>query len=559
MHHRDSTLGPLTQLTTERPQIINEVIARCEAEVDRGSLDSILLDALYLERHRLRRARDNAFTRSRTQADEKLWNEIHNGLLKSSAEVDRRLLYHRVLGHFTEEITGNFDPSVYRFAISILPFAFSMLLNAASLKKTMPSHLQASLAARVKLTGEVERFRKLANQGTILLVPTHQSNIDSLVVGYSILRAGLGPFSYGAGLNLFSNPVLGYFMSRLGAYTVDRQKQSAIYKHVLKNYSLMTLKRGIHSVFFPGGGRVRSGAVESRLKLGLLGTAIDAQLENLKEGREKPNVYIVPMVTSYHFVLEASSLIEDYLAEAGRSRYLSIDSETPPFVKVMRFFWKIFKTESEFIVRIGSPLDVFGNLVDDEGRAIGPNGSSVDARRWLTTGGELKHDRDRDAEYTRELGDKIVERYHRENTVLTSHLVAFSYFETLRRKYPDADLFKLLRLSYAQRTLSFDEFMLAVERDHARLQELSDGGYVVLSDMLKTSNVRAFVEDGVKQLGVLHGASVIQFDAGTVSTEDMNLVYYYRNRLSGYGLSMLADPQVDLLNPGRLDENGFLA
>lgn len=559
MHSRDFTLGPLTQLTTERPQIINEVIARCEAEVDRGSIDSVLLDALYLERHRLRRTRDNLFTRSRTKGDEKLWNEIHNGLLKSSAEVDRRLLYNRVLGHFTEEIAGCFDPAVYRFAVSILPFGFSLLLNAASLKKTVPSELKASLDARVKLVGEVERFRKLSKQGTILLVPTHQSNIDSLVVGYSILQAGLGPFSYGAGLNLFSNPLLGYFMSRLGAYTVDRQKQSTIYKHILKNYSLTTLKRGVHSVFFPGGGRVRSGAVESRLKLGLLGTAIDAQLENLKEGREKPNIYIVPMVTSYHFVLEASSLIEDYLAEAGRSRYLSIDSETPPFVKVMRFFWKIFKTESEFYVRLGAPLDVFGNPVDEEGRSIGPNGSSIDAKRWLTTGGELRSDRDRDAEYTRELGNRIVERYHCENTVLSSHLVAFSYFETLRRKYPDADLFKLLRLSHAQRTLSIDEFMLAVERDHSRLRELHDRGYVNLGDNLKSSNIRAFVDDGVRQLGVLHGASVIQIEEGTVSTEDMNLVYYYRNRLSGYGLSMLADPQVDLLNPGRLDEKGFLA
>ncbi len=45
---------------------------------------------------------------------------------------------------------------------------------------------------------------------------------------------------------------------------------------------------------------------------------------------------------------------------------------------------------------------------------------------------------------------------------------------------------------------------------------------------------------------------------GTVTTEDLTLLYYYRNRLSGYGLSYLADPEVDLRNPGRTDEKGFL-
>ncbi len=143
-----------------------------------------------------------------------------------------------------------------------------------------------SLSSRMHITGEVEHLRKLSQKGTILLVPTHQSNIDSLLIGYIIYLMGLPPFCYGAGLNLFSNPVYSFFMSNLGAYTVDRQKTAWLYKASLKAFSTATLSEGVHSIFFPGGGRSRSGAIEKKLKLGLLGTGIEAQVRGLLEGRD---------------------------------------------------------------------------------------------------------------------------------------------------------------------------------------------------------------------------------------------------------------------------------
>ena len=45
-----------------------------------------------------------------------------------------------------------------------------------------------------------------------------------------------------------------------------------LYKEVLKTFSQVILERGMHSIFFPGGTRSRSGAVERKLKLGLAGT-----------------------------------------------------------------------------------------------------------------------------------------------------------------------------------------------------------------------------------------------------------------------------------------------
>jgi glycerol-3-phosphate O-acyltransferase len=550
--------GKLTHLKDLRSQVLKDVVARTEHDLAHSSLELLLGEALYSERVRLRRNKPNVFTKGRFKADARLWARIQAGMLKPAARVDRHDLLRQVLTHYSEEIGGHFDPKVYGFATRAVPWVFSWLLNAASVRRFLPWGMTQSLQTRLRIVGEIPHLQRLAQKGTILLVPTHQSNIDSVLLGYVIYLMQLPPFAYGAGLNLFSNPALSFFMSRLGAYTVDRQKSNEIYKQVLKNYSTRILREGIHSIFFPGGGRSRSGAIETRLKLGLLGTGLEAQLQNLRDGKDKPNVYVVPMVMSYHFVLEASSLIEDYLAESGKARFIIMDDESWQPTQILNFFWKIFATQSGITVRIGKPLDIFGNLVDDEGRSIGPNGTTIDPRRLLTTRGELRPDPQRDHEYTRELGERVVERFRHGNTVLTSHLIAFTLFETLRTKYPDLDLYRFLRLSRSQRSITASEFTEAAARMHARVRALADRGELFLSEELANWELERWMADGFTQLGLFHGAAVARLEEGAVSTDDMNLLYYYRNRLTGYGLSLLAELGGAKKKAGSHDAKGFL-
>jgi len=555
--------GPLSSLNENRAKILTDVSKITLSEFDKSSVELSLGQALYSERIRLKRDRGNIFTRGRLKEDRKLWSHVQSGLLRPVAEVDRQELMERVVAHYAEEIGGRFDPAVYRFATRAVPWGFSWLLNAASVKRFLPWGMTQSLESRLHILGEVPSLQKLSQKGTILLVPTHQSNIDSMLIGYLVYLMSTPPMAYGAGLNLFSNPFFSYFMRRLGTYTVDRQKSNEIYKHTLKNYSTRILREGVHSIFFPGGGRSRSGAIESKLKLGLLGTALEAQIENLKAGSPKPRIFVVPLVMSYHFVLEASTLIEDYLAEAGKHRFIITDDESWQPTKVLHFFWKIFSSRAGITARVGRPLDVFGNFVDDDGEALGPNGTHIDPVRWLTTRGELRAEPQRDREYTLELGRKIAERFHRENTVLTSHLVAFSLFETLRRKYPDLDLYRFLRLSHAQRSMAYSDFLLQAEIHHKHVREAADRGEFYLSEELQTSNVEAWVADGVAQLGLLHESGVAKVRDGVIWTDDLNLLYYYRNRLTGYSLSLLAGTGENMKKSsiflGQNDRKGFLA
>lgn len=551
--------GPLFDWEKKRPSILQDVVTRTAADLSCPHLEFLLGEALYSERFRLKRNRGGFFARTRYENDRRLWGQIQGALVKPPAEADRQQILQRILENYAEEIGGHFDPRVYRFATNFVPWCFNWLLNAASVKRFLPWGMQASLRSQLHIVGEVASLQKLADRGTILLVPTHQSNIDSVLIGYVIYVMSLTPFAYGAGLNLFSNPLLSFFMSRLGSYTVDRSKNNQIYKATLKNYSARILREGVHSIFFPGGGRSRSGAIESKVKLGLLGTGLEAEIEGYRLGVAKPRVFVVPMVTSYHFVLEASSLIDDYLAESGKHRFIMMDDESWQPLKVLEFFWKLFSSQSGITIRIGKPLDVFGNFVDDEGRSIGPNGTTIDPKRWLTTGGELRHEPQRDMEYTRELGARLADRFHKENTVLTSHLVAFTYFETLRKKYPDFDLYRLLRLSLAQRSMPFSELLAAAEVYYRRVEDLSRQGNLYLSDDLRMSQTENWVRNGVSQLGLLHDVAVVKIQKDVVWTEDMNLLYYYRNRLTGYGLSLLAGPSANKTISGQNDSKGFLA
>jgi glycerol-3-phosphate O-acyltransferase len=161
------------------------------------------------------------------------------------------------------------------------------------------------LSGKVVIDGPLDHIRACADRGTLVVTPTHSSNMDSVVFGWSLHRAGLPPCTYGAGKNLFTNPFISFFMHNLGAYRVDRRLTHALYKDVLKTYSQVLLERGYHSLFFPGGTRSRSGAVEKKLKLGLLSTALAAYQAQLTRGEPQKRIYVVPATINYAITLEA--------------------------------------------------------------------------------------------------------------------------------------------------------------------------------------------------------------------------------------------------------------
>jgi glycerol-3-phosphate O-acyltransferase len=386
--------------------------------------------------------------------------------------------------------------------------------------------------------GKAKHLRKLAKRGTVIMVPTHFSNLDSVLIGWVIHSLGLPAFIYGAGLNLFNIKIFAYFMNSLGAYKVDRRKKNLPYLETLKTYSTTAIQKGAHSLFFPGGTRSRSGMIEKNLKLGLLSTAIEAQRNiylNTTPGESPRKIFIVPVTLNYHFVLEAPDLVDDYLTVKGQDRYLPEQDKYGSW-QLIQFLFKFFTKGSNISVSIGQGLDIMGNNVDDEGNSLDHDGRIIETKDYFRSNGVISVDYQREDEYTRMLSQKIVQEYHRINRVFSSHLVAFVAFEMWQKKYSKLDLFGLLRLPEEEEELDFEEFRAACKRVRKQISRMKKEDRVNMATHMK-EDIDYVIRHGLDNVGIFHLKRPLLLNKeGNIITQDFSLLYYYHNRLVGYDL-----------------------
>jgi glycerol-3-phosphate O-acyltransferase len=475
--------------------------------------------------------------------DASFWNKIRMGLLnsdglsKEAAKDNQKDLLRKIIHRYSQEIVGTFNIPTFRFAQWFLTAFFNRLLNVAVERWWRMFSSRNHVYERFKVFGEVETVRSLFDHGTVVIVPTHFSNIDSILVGYVMDQiVGLPSFSYGAGLNLYNSGLPAFFMNRLGAYRVDRRKKNEIYLETLKAMSKLSIERGTNSLFFPGGTRSRSGEVETKLKMGLLGTAVEAQRALCQKDSPK-KVFIVPLVMSYHFTLEAPFLIQQHLQIVGKERYLKGKVPGNSIREWIRFIYQFFSQKSDIYLSLGKPMDVMGNFVDKQGQSIDPRGTALDIKDYFTTEGGIKEDLQREAEYTKLLADKIVDRFHRENIVLSSHVVAFVAYQILKENFDKLDLYALLRLPHDDYFWHIDEFTKATEAMQTALFELESKDRLKLSEAIRLSP-RELVEDGINNLGLFHVRKPLVFNNdGHIESDDFATLFYYNNRLENFGLN----------------------
>lgn len=484
--------------------------------------------------------------------DEKeFWGKVKSTMVQLSADgsltkTQKKKKYLEILDDITmrysEEIASNFIHSHYKVTRRIVTFGFSRLLNAARVKgfKSIFSN-QFSLQDKIQIVGETDQIRELASKGTIVMVPTHFSNLDSILIGWIISVLGLPPFIYGAGLNLFNISIFAYFMNALGAYKVDRRKKNLIYLETLKTYSSEALQFGVHSLFFPGGTRSRSGMIEKKLKLGLLSTAVEAQRANFERGEDDVSgkIFIVPVTINYHFVLEAPSLIQEHLALTGQERYYKESDEFSTSYKISKFLVKFFTKGSDISVSVGKALDVLGNYVDNDGNSIDRNGRKIDTKDYFLYNGKVTVDAQREEEYTYHLGKRIVEEFHKINRVFSSHLVAFTAFQMIKRDNKKMDLYNLLRLPEEDVVLIYNEFKEECLKVLGKIKELEAESKVQIAPHMKM-DIDSIIDHGLANVGMYHAKRpLVKNNMGNIETQDLNLLYYYHNRLHGYDLEKL--------------------
>jgi glycerol-3-phosphate O-acyltransferase len=495
-------------------------------------LEVLINDTLYHEQRRLEREspRDPS-----VRADLAFYREIRRSLGRTS-EGELGGLLERMATRFADEIAGHFDQRVYELATTLVPGGLSVLLRATSPHHlTSWSSLKDGLRERMQIEGAVDQVRSLLSRGTLVVVPTHCSHLDSIALGYAVYLMGMPPLLYGAGLNLFKNPLISFFMQNLGAYRVDRKKNASLYKDVLKEYASSTLELGYNNLFFPGGTRSRSGAIEQKLKKGLLGTAITTYVRNLRARKAKPNLYFVPCTISYKLVLEAETLIDDYLQEVGKSRYIIEDDEFSKPQRILKFLSNLISLDSRVVITFSEPLDIVGNRVDEAGESLDPRGRFVDPARYVSFGGEPTHDAQRDAQYTGEVASAIASAFLRDNVAMSTHVVGHALITLLRKHNPQLDLYRLLRTGGAQDSVALSELEREVEVIVAALHARGSAG-PRLGAELGQRDARGIVDDALQHFSTYHTEPAALREGERVLHLDRNLLYYYGNRLRHYGL-----------------------
>src|SRR5690606_27451885 len=151
-------------------------------------------------------------------------------------------------------------------------------------------------------------------------------------------------------------------------------------------------------------------------------------------------------------------------------------------------------------------------------------------------GGKIPVDKQREDEYTHKLGKRIVEEFHKINRVVSSHRVAYTACQMIKKENDNRNLFDLLRRPDDAIAIPYEAFKAGCQRVLARIFELAEHGKLCLAPHLRR-DLDEIIAHGLANVGMYHAKRpLIRKGSGEIVTEDLNLLYFYHNRLDGYAL-----------------------
>lgn len=151
----------------------------------------------------------------------------------------------------------------------------------------------------------VERLRECAKDGVLVLLPSHKSHVDYIVMSWICYAHHLPVPLIAAGDNLAFFP-MGLIFRRCGAFFIRRSfKGDRLYGAVVDAYLRRVIKDGSTLEFFIEGGRSRTGKLLPP-KVGLLSIVVDGAIAT--SGRP---VYFCPISIGYERIVETDAFVRE--------------------------------------------------------------------------------------------------------------------------------------------------------------------------------------------------------------------------------------------------------
>jgi glycerol-3-phosphate O-acyltransferase len=158
----------------------------------------------------------------------------------------------------------------------------------------------------------LERLREAARKGSVVLLPSHKSHVDYLLLSYVLRKNDLALPLIAAGDNLAFFP-MGSVFRRAGAFFIRRSfRGDRLYAALIDAYVRRLVRDGWAIEFFLEGGRSRTGKLLPP-KLGLLNMVVDAAL-----GLEGRNIAFAPISIGYERMMEEGAYARELSGEAKR-------------------------------------------------------------------------------------------------------------------------------------------------------------------------------------------------------------------------------------------------
>ena len=203
-----------------------------------------------------------------------------------------------------------------------------------------------------------EKFRELTKQHPVVMVPSHRSYFDFLLLSWLLHREHVTPPHIAARDNMAFGP-FEYLFRRVGAFFLRQRFDDELYKAVFRAYVRRLVSEGFLQEFFIEGGRSRTGKMLAP-KFGMLSWSVQGFVDS---GRR--DLYFVPISINYERLVEEGALLSEL--EGSKKRSESTLGLLRAY-KVLKHRWgKVF-------VNFGEPISLAHELRDERALFAGAAG-----------------------------------------------------------------------------------------------------------------------------------------------------------------------------------------
>ena len=195
--------------------------------------------------------------------------------------------------------------------------------------------------------GELERIAALGQRSPVVFLPSHKSNLDTLVLKYAMYENELPPPHTAGGINM-NFFLVGPLLRRAGIFFIRRSfKDNEVYKFVLRQYIDYLIEKRFTLEWYIEGTRSRSGKLMPP-RFGLLAYVVDAYRRAKSE-----DVMLVPVSIVYDQIHDVVS----YAAEDRGGR-----KEKESLGWAVRFFRALRRRYGNIYIRFGEPVSLAKTL-----------------------------------------------------------------------------------------------------------------------------------------------------------------------------------------------------